>query len=94
MYFVLECLNVWGRSMTVMEEEGERASVEQDRILSTETEDLGAIPSKSQSVLSQDSLAEQLGTPITNVFYDASAKSMEVLDDASIGENSRNDEFE
>lgn len=60
---------------------------------STGTGEQGAIPSESQSVLTQESLVGKLPTPISDVVCHALAQSLCLLRDMSVAENSRVDEF-
>lgn len=80
--------------MSVMEEERNRANVKQEGTASTKTDDLEAMPSGPQPVLTQKSLAKELPTAITNVAHIALTQGLEVLSDLFEGGNSNNKEFE
>lgn len=81
----------WSR--TVMEQERNRANVEQAGFASTETDDLGVTPSGPQPVPVQKSLEGDLPTPVTNVGHDVFAQHLKVLSDVLAGENTRNKAF-
>lgn len=57
------------RFMTVMEEDGNQQNVEGVGAESTRTDDLEAIPSGAQPVLTQESLMKGLWTPLPNAVH-------------------------
>lgn len=81
------------RSTMVLEEEENRANVEQEDILSTSTDDLKAMPSRLQPILTQEFCMEP-SPPVRNVAHDALDQYFEGPCDMSVGGNSYNREFE
>lgn len=80
--------------MPMIEEERNRTNVEQEDKAWTETDDLEALPSRLQVVLTKTYVAWKLPTTVRNLIYDALAKGFEDLVDTLVGENSHNEEFE
>lgn len=72
----------------MMEKEGNQANVEQELIASTGTDDMKSMPSGPQPVLTQESLASELPTPILNLANNALDQGLEVLVNVLVGENS------
>lgn len=66
------------------------ANLEGKGTASTEMNDLEAMLSASQPVLTQELLVEDLSTPIPNTIDHALAQDMEVLSSVSAGKNFRN----
>lgn len=80
--------------MTVIEEDGNRASVDGEGNSSTETGKLEAMQSGSQCVLTLESIVVKLPKPIPNVVYRVLDQGLEVMGDMPVGKTSYNDEFE
>lgn len=80
--------------MTLTEEEGSQASVEQGWLASTQTNDAEAITSERPPMVMQEPPAEKLPAPMLNVLHDTFAQELEVLADLSLGENYRNERIE
>lgn len=69
------------RSMTAIEKETEQMIVEQEFMVSTEADDLEALPSVSQPVLTQEAVTGPLAIPVLNVVHNVVAESFGKLDD-------------
>lgn len=72
------------RFMTFMEGEQTRLNMAKDRVVSTVTNDLKAMPSKSQLVIRQESFASDSWTPTRTVVYDALTASLTVIGDVLV----------
>lgn len=81
-------------SMTVMQEVRNRANDEGKGIAATKTEDMEAKPSRSQPVLTQESLLRKLPTSIASLDHHALDEDFEAQDDELVGENSRINKIE
>lgn len=79
--------------MIVMKENGGRARVEGEEIVSIKNDDFEALPSVLQPVLTRESLSRELPTSSPNVAHPASSKSSNVDGNASVNENSWSDGF-
>lgn len=79
------------QSLTAMEEDRSRTNGEGEGTSLTETDDLEAMLSGPQPVLTEALLVETRPTPMLNVFYHALGQGLEVLGDVQVGGNSRYD---
>lgn len=73
---------------------GNWTNLEQEGILSTETDHSEVISSGPNPVLTEKSLSADISTLITSVAHDALAYGLKILGDVWVGENSWNEEFE
>lgn len=80
--------------MTVLKEDGNRANVERDGIVSIETDDLEKMLLGSPSALTKESLTGEPPKPLLNMAHHALDQDLEELSGMAMGENVLNDEFE
>lgn len=73
--------------------EGSGTNLGQDRIASTEMEALKVIRFEMPPVVTKESFAMELATPITNLVYNELAQDLEVVSDVVADKNSWNEEF-
>lgn len=68
--------------------------MKEEGIASTGREELKAMSPGFQPLLTQELLVSDLPTPIPNLVRNALSQRLEVLCDASVGENYRNEDIE
>lgn len=80
--------------MTLTEGDTNRKNVEAEEAVSKESDNLEAIWSGSQPVLTQEQFVGKLPIFMRNAGYHALGQRLKVLDDVSVHKNPRNDERE
>lgn len=82
-----------GRLRTVVEEDGSRADVKGDGIAFMEPDNLEAMQTVTQPVLTQEQLVGELPTFIPSVAHHAFSQGLKVLSNVSASGSSRNGEL-
>lgn len=67
------------QSITVIEEDWNRVNVEEERTARRNKDELEAVPSGSQLLLTQEPFVVELPTPVASVVHDAQKHKLEVL---------------
>lgn len=80
--------------MIVMQDDENRANLEEEGMAWTETDDFGVMPSGSQPLFTLESLVSKIPTPVSNVAHRALDQDLEVLSEVLVDENCWNDEYE